>query len=65
MATNSNSQDKPRRRRVPLGEPLTAVDLAQRVGGTEPTPSDAMEAQALWEVRAPTYARQWTKAKKP
>jgi hypothetical protein len=53
----------PRKRRVPLGEPLTVEQLTRLVGTGE-TPSDVMEAQALWELRAPAYARQWLKAKK-
>jgi hypothetical protein len=53
---------KPRKRRVPLGEPLTVEQLTRLVGTGE-TPSDAMEAQALWELRAPAYARAWLKAR--
>ena len=59
---SSSSQDKPRRR-VPLGEPLTAEELARLVGTGE-TPGEILEAEEAWERRAPTYARQWLKAKK-
>jgi hypothetical protein len=53
----------PKKRRVPLGNPLTVEQLTRLVGTGE-TPSDAMEAQALWELRAPTYAKAWLKARK-
>jgi hypothetical protein len=59
----STPTDKPaRKRRIPLGNPLTVEQLTRLVGTGE-TPSDAMEAQALWEQRAPTYARAWLKAR--
>jgi hypothetical protein len=54
--------DKPKKRRVPLGQPLTADELARLVGTGE-TPSEVLEAQELWEQRAPTYAHKWLKAK--
>lgn len=54
---------KPKPRRVPLGEPLTTDELARRVG-TGDTAAEIMDAQELWEQRAPTYARKWLKAKK-
>ena len=59
---SSSSQDKPKRR-VPLGEPLTAEELA-RIVGTGETPGEVLEAEELWQQRAPTYARKWLKAKK-
>jgi hypothetical protein len=55
---------KPKKRRVPLGQPLTADELARLVGTGE-TPSEVLEAQELWEQRAPTYAKKWLKARKP
>lgn len=58
------SQDKPgKQRRVPLGEPLTAEELARQVGTGE-TADEIREADELWQQRAPTYARKWLKAKK-
>ena len=63
MSQDSNSsQDKPRRR-VPLGEPLTVEELIKAVGTGE-TPGEVLEAEELWQQRAPTYARKWLKAKK-
>jgi hypothetical protein len=59
---DSNSQDKPKRR-VPLGEPLTAEELARRVGTGE-TAGEVLDAEELWQERAPTYAKKWLKAKK-
>lgn len=59
---DSNSQDKPKRR-VPLGEPLTAEQLAQRVGTGE-TAGEVLDAEELWQERAPTYGKKWLKAKK-
>lgn len=59
---DSNSQDKPKRR-VPLGEPLTAEELARRVGTGE-TPGEVLDAEELWQERAPTYGKKWLKAKK-
>ena len=59
---SSSSQDKPKRR-VPLGEPLTAEELA-RIVGTGETPGEVLEAEELWQQRAPTYAKKWLKAKK-
>ena len=61
MASQDNRQDKPRRR-VPLGEPLTAEELIKRVGTGE-TPGEVLEAEEAWQQRAPTYARKWLKAK--
>lgn len=58
-----NQGNRPKPRRVPLGDPLTADELARRVG-TGDTVAEAMEAQELWEERAPTYAKKWLKAKK-
>lgn len=55
--------DKPKPRRVPLGEPLSADELA-RIVGTGDTPGEILEAQELWEQRAPVTARKWLKAKK-
>lgn len=54
---------KPKPRRVPLGDPLTAEELVRRVG-TGDTPGEVLEADELWQQRAPTYGRKWTKAKK-
>ena len=62
MASQDSRQDKPRRR-VPLGEPLTADELARRVGTGE-TAGEVLDAEELWQQRAPTYARKWLKAKK-
>ena len=59
---SSSSQDKPKRR-VPLGEPLTVEELIKAVGTGE-TPGEVLEAEELWQQRAPTYARKWLKAKK-
>lgn len=54
---------KPKPRRVPLGDPLTADEIARRIGAGD-TPGEIMDAQELWEERAPTYAKKWPKAKK-
>ena len=59
---SSSSQDKPKRR-VPLGEPLTVEELIKAVGTGE-TPGEVLEAEELWQQRAPTYAKKWLKAKK-
>jgi hypothetical protein len=59
----SQANPNPPRRRVPLGEPLTADELARRVGTGE-TAGEVLDAEELWQERAPTYARQWLKAKK-
>ena len=61
MASQDKSQAKPRRR-VPLGEPLTAEELARAVGTGE-TPGEVLEAEEAWQRRAPTYAKKWLKAK--
>jgi hypothetical protein len=58
----STPADKPKPRRVPLGDPLTAEEIARRIGAGDTT-AEAMEAMELWEQRAPTYAKKWLKAK--
>ena len=62
MSQDKSNQDKPKRR-VPLGEPLTVEELIKAVGTGE-TPGEVLEAEELWQQRAPTYARKWLKAKK-
>jgi hypothetical protein len=59
---DNHQGSQPRKRRVPLGQPLTAQELAQAVGTGE-TPGEVLEAQELWNERAPTYARKWLKAR--
>jgi hypothetical protein len=54
---------KPKKRRVPLGQPLTAAELAAIVGTGE-TPAEVLEAQELWRKRAGETPAKWQRAGK-